>query len=312
MLVPETPPWAAPRPLLRGIDHAGSSGDLFLVARQYLTSLGSDCVMAQLSLAVDEEVGRIGVQTGFITDIGGGRENQDDGFIWSNSDAQLVVIGVLDGHGREVGRTAAVAAKNCLLKLLESDYSKLLQSPVDFLIYAHQRAHESIKQSFAAEFERQGYQVQAAGEGFLLKRRTPMDNWSCVHGGAACTLIALVGSSLYIANVGDSTALLCAPKPILSPSTLQFERDAAIDDPSAAVQSLQSRQEASRLLVLTAEHSPESTSEFVRLRTYRHRDGDPSQPALYVVYDSASHDKTQCAPIFDVTKPSLAASQRGR
>ena len=38
------------------------------------------------------------------TDIGGGRENQDDFFIWENPSRGLMVTGVLDGHGRDVGK----------------------------------------------------------------------------------------------------------------------------------------------------------------------------------------------------------------
>lgn len=38
------------------------------------------------------------------TDIGGGKENQDDCFVWENPARGLMVIGVLDGHGRDVGK----------------------------------------------------------------------------------------------------------------------------------------------------------------------------------------------------------------
>jgi hypothetical protein len=51
-------------------------------------------------------------------------------------------------------------------------------------------------------------------------------------------------------------------------------------------------------LVITAEHSPESPSEFCRLRTFRPKPGDPMQPALAVVYDSPSADKAKCTPVF--------------
>jgi hypothetical protein len=40
-----------------------------------------------------------------ITDPGvPGKQNQDDYFFWRSEDGQTVVIGVLDGHGRELGQ----------------------------------------------------------------------------------------------------------------------------------------------------------------------------------------------------------------
>jgi hypothetical protein len=52
--------------------------------------------------------------------------------------------------------------------------------------------------------------------------------------------------------------------------------------------------------VLTAEHSPESPYEFCRLREFRCREGEPTQPSLMVVYDSPSHDKARCSPVFEL------------
>jgi serine/threonine protein phosphatase PrpC len=33
-----------------------------------------------------------------------GKQNQDDYFLWSSEDGQTVIVGVLDGHGRELGQ----------------------------------------------------------------------------------------------------------------------------------------------------------------------------------------------------------------
>jgi hypothetical protein len=51
-------------------------------------------------------------------------------------------------------------------------------------------------------------------------------------------------------------------------------------------------------LVFTAEHSPESLYEFERLRGFRAREGDVNVPSLTIVYDSGSHDKSKCQPVF--------------
>lgn len=259
-------------------------------------------------------------QVGSGTDIGGGRENQDESFVWINKEANLIVLGVLDGHGREVGKIAAQAGKQRIVQYLDSDFQTLLENPVDFLVRAHELAHEHIRSTFQTELERQGYQVQLTEEGYLMKRRSTADYWSCVHGGTSCSLAALVGNSLYVANVGDSTAIMCSSRPILQRSLVHFEVDAAMtpqagSTPGGSAEKCPTDEAgaaASKVLVLTAEHSPESPYEFDRLRRYRPRDGDESQPALFVVYDSPTHDKSQCQPVFDPSASILQPSHRGR
>lgn len=45
--------------------------------------------------------------------------------------------------------------------------------------------------------------------GYLMKRRSMTQPWTCVHGGTSATLVALMeGRTLLTANVGDSSALL--------------------------------------------------------------------------------------------------------
>jgi hypothetical protein len=52
-------------------------------------------------------------------------------------------------------------------------------------------------------------------------------------------------------------------------------------------------------LMIIAEHSPENPEEFIRLREWRHRDGDPTQPSLLVVYDTPSVERSKCNPVFE-------------
>jgi serine/threonine protein phosphatase PrpC len=114
-------------------------------------------------------------QLGCETDIGGGRENQDESFVWLKRELNLIVLGVLDGHGREVGRLAAVAAKESLLRLLESESLMMIHNPVQFLIRAHQVAHQHIKDTFRSELEKQGFFVRESEDGYLMKRRSGLD-----------------------------------------------------------------------------------------------------------------------------------------
>lgn len=40
-----------------------------------------------------------------ITDPGvAGRQNQDDFFLWESPDGKTVIVGIFDGHGRELGQ----------------------------------------------------------------------------------------------------------------------------------------------------------------------------------------------------------------
>jgi hypothetical protein len=97
---------------------------------------------------------------------------------------------------------------------------------------------------------------------------------------------------------------------------LHYEVDAAhaeiSSDSEAIIRDTAPDATASKVLVLTAEHSPECPYEFDRLRKFRCRENDPNQPALFVVYDSSTHDKSLCNAVFDISSSKLVASQRGR
>ena len=53
---------------------------------------------------------------GGIKDEGvAGKENQDDFLVWESDDKNVILMCVLDGHGRELGRVASKAAKDAFL-----------------------------------------------------------------------------------------------------------------------------------------------------------------------------------------------------
>ena len=54
------------------------------------------------------------IEIAAATDIGGGKENQDAYFSARCDGA--VIFGVLDGHGRDVGRLAAIEGRNFILR----------------------------------------------------------------------------------------------------------------------------------------------------------------------------------------------------
>ena len=150
------------------------------------------------------------------TDVGGSHENQDDYFIWENKNLGICVLCVLDGHGREVGKTAAMAAKSFLLNFFDKYHHELLSMPYECLVRAHLEAHACIKGAFKVVLQQNGWEVLDYKD-YLLKRKKIKNNisnsnntgWQCVHGGTSCSIVALVNDCLYVANVGDSSATLC-------------------------------------------------------------------------------------------------------
>mmetsp|Transcript_4326 Transcript_4326/g.4442 ORF Transcript_4326/g.4442 Transcript_4326/m.4442 type:complete len:451 (-) Transcript_4326:339-1691(-) len=258
-------------------------------------------------------------QVGKDTDIGGGRENQDDYFIFEKKEHNLCVICILDGHGRDVGKTASNAGRKFMVDYFEAHMNDLMTKPYETLVEVFKGAHEHIKVAFRQKLTEQGFEVQDAPEGYLLKRKRGGSNWACVHGGTSCSLLAIVGSNMYIANVGDSSGLLCSVVPNLDPSSMKHLGDSALQalkplgppepgaSPTSTLLSTPTITPTSSLdmsvtdsLVLTAEHSPEAPSEFLRFRATRPSPTDPQYPEILILYDSPSHDKSQCPPVFEL------------
>ena len=249
-------------------------------------------------------------QVGYETDIGGGKENQDDFLFFAKPDLGVVVLCMFDGHGREVGKIAANSARQCLLNLCENNIQDLITNPTLWLISAHEKAHQHIKNCFKTELISQGYEIsEDERSGYLLKRKSSTQTWTCVHGGSSSSIIVIIGSEIFIANVGDSSGILCCNFPILEKSFIKHIKDSAISENSKLLSmrgSMHSQYinednlKKSDTLVITAEHSPESPYEFYRLREFRHKEDDINQPSLLVVYDSPSHEKSRCNPVFNL------------
>ena len=245
-------------------------------------------------------------QIGSDTDIGGGKENQDECFVWASVPDAICVLCVLDGHGRDVGKVAASAAKMSLNKYFEEHHSELKSSPYDCLVRAHEVAHLAIREQFKVELDLQGFDTMEAPEGYLLRSKRGRGQWCCIHGGTTCSIVAMVDGYLYIANVGDSSGLLCATLPILSKIDLIAEGDAAVSSAtrniydSCILTDDSDAEDKLTTLVVTAEHSPESSYEFLRLRDYRAEMDTPYLPSLNIVYDSPAHEKAKCPPVFSL------------
>lgn len=165
------------------------------------------------------------------TDIGGSRENQDDCFYYVHPSGEGFVAGVLDGHGKEVGKAAANAATQYMYHFFERYYDELYDHPYETMVRAFYGAHQAIKREFKERLSKLGWEVEEAPEGYLTKRRGSMSAKLCIHGGTSCSITALVGGRLIIANVGDSDIILGVEGENQLPDTREHLGDAAYDCP---------------------------------------------------------------------------------
>jgi serine/threonine protein phosphatase PrpC len=237
------------------------------------------------------------VRLSFRTDIGGMGENQDDCFIWKHEKSNSVVMGVLDGHGRDVGQLAAQYVKRFSIKWLGDHWDEVLNEPAEALRTMFDQAHNCMLAEFEATLKQQGWVVKLSN-GYLMKRRGITAPWMCVHGGTSATLVAIVeGTHILTANVGDSSALLgISGRYVCVEDVVQHSlwddgggvlppcRDpGTVGDISSQTQT---ETTGSMTLVLTADHSPESPREFCRMRKSHPSPCDPLCPHILVVYDS--------------------------
>ena len=249
----------------------------------------------------------INIQISHATDIGGGRENQDDFFIFQNPEEKITVVAILDGHGLEHGKLASGSAREFLTIYFETNYLLLKTNPYEILVKAYSEMHNHIKESFKQSLTNNNYKVMETQEGYLLKRYTDNQPWQSLRGGTTCTIIAIIDNMMYCSNVGDSTATLCSKVPIFNPEKqLTYLGDSATPSSTPFKKSLSSTAESEESIILSttmeiiANHSPDNPSEFCRLRQFQQRLGNPLQPASHLVYDSKLNDKVRCSPIFTV------------
>ena len=170
-------------------------------------------------------------------------------------------------------------------------------------------------------------------EGYLTRKRSSGGAAICIHGGTTGTVVVVLdGRYVIVANVGDSSLLLCGSggevhmRPMEqwtpmggmvpparsmtgsevkqgAPSTLKRfasrgqrgEIDVAVSEYSLKAEQLSACSELSR------DHGPECQSEFLRMRSFRPNPKDSSIPALSFVYDTLTASKLQCPPIFQVS-----------
>ena len=228
-------------------------------------------------------------------------ENQDDFFVLEINNVTFICV--LDGHGRPFGKKAAMFVKNELISYLTDELNpkidefklNFLTNPKEYLIRANMIVDKKLRDEFCMILN-------------IDKNDIYSNKW-LNSPGTTCTLIALHGTDLYVSNVGDSDAILTGLGRLpLDPSIdasldagLDASLDAGLDTGIGRLLLNESNIDTSILsggrprpapaLKLTANHSPESISEFYRIREYRCLDTDSNLPVMDFIYKSADSYK---------------------
>ena len=134
--------------------------------------------------------------------------------------------------------------------------------------------------------------------GEILKRRMPTHAFTSLKSGTTFSVIVLLGKTLYIANVGDSTGLLFSGTPILKPSHLTDELNSSVVITPTAESCLDDYR---TYIELTGDHSPENPEEYIRMRKFKCSEENPLSAELLCVYNE-DKPKHLCPRVFDISE----------
>ncbi|KAG7391709.1 hypothetical protein PHYPSEUDO_003784 [Phytophthora pseudosyringae] len=266
-----------------------------------------------------------------ISNIGGtsNRENQDAFFTFYDPKNAALVVGVFDGHGRDTGGDVAQAAKRYFEAQFQGysheDYARLERDPEEFFRHLFASCHHVLKYMLRDLHERAGHSVEEQQpEGYLVRHNRHTGTVASVRGGTTATVVVVLngGQKIYSSNVGDSAVLLASMGPALCAADVKVHgndgsdvhrQNKALSDGSTRDEDEldNNRSPRSNLLLISGNHSPESTAEFFRARSARCSPLDQTLPALRFVYDS-SEPKSRRLPVFTMTsKGDLRHNPRG-
>lgn len=225
------------------------------------------------------------------------KQNQD--VMFTHSNGKHLILAIFDGHGRELGKRAAIIAKDSFALNFQdaSDaiYDQLEAEPELTLRKMYTQAHLAIKAAFSKYYKDMGYSIkEITPGGYLMKRLHRSKPYTCVSGGTTVTLaVVLNGKRLIVSNVGDSDALLLGTS--LNYSDLHAH---TVHGPPIACPEPEDTgdEAAASPLILTADHSPESSFEYKRIAQLRSSAKDSKKPELLFMYDIARSGRR--TPIF--------------
>ena len=236
------------------------------------------------------------------------KPNQDDYFIYRYPERPgTIVLGVLDGHGRELGELASKTAKRAFLGEFgkANAVESIERQPKVAFVDIFARVHEEIGRAFQKYYVDRGVECAKRG-GFFRKRLRGDAQWNCVHGGTTATVVLIVdGYRMYVANVGDSSAVLegfstIKPFDYFLESSRKRKMGGDGDPENATIGRGTADDDARSHRELTANHSPENVDEYRRVRAARPHPRIPGKPELRFVYDSLSWSKSACRDVFNI------------
>jgi serine/threonine protein phosphatase PrpC len=242
---------------------------------------------------------RFDVKIGHLTDQGGSlnAENQDISIIIPIVEHNGCLIAIADGHGPS-GKFVVELVKSVMEELIKDKIGLLLENAVAFLEFAYDHIHDQIRDRLSEKLTNEGYEVSLDENGVILMRKNSHTGFTVIKGGSTFSVVLLLGKKMYIANVGDSTGLLCCKHPILKNSVFNYEKDAT--DPIKTVVYDPSRDKPSTFIELTCDHSPENIMEYLRMRRVKRFEEDHNHAEILCIYDKQGKYKPSCKQIFDI------------
>ena len=234
-----------------------------------------------------------------------GKENQDDYMVWESEDGSALVMVVLDGHGRELGRIASDAAKKAFFEFLTNPQTlaALRKDAQGTMETAFSKAHDAVRTAFLQYYEKMGLSTKVEEGGYIVKKHPSSAMWHCVHGGTTASVTVVLDRRILIsANVGDSTSLLCGLGGKMHETECCLFKTAEPEEHADAPSSAEAT-----VSVLTADHGPENPEEFYRMRQQLPcPKRGKQQPSMLFVYDGSARAKTDCNSIFRVNADNTA------
>ncbi|CAK4083013.1 unnamed protein product [Aphanomyces euteiches] len=250
------------------------------------------------------------------TDPGNPIKENQDAFLAVKHKSH-VALAVFDGHGKTLGRLAAETAKAYFEERFRQDqtYSDLRIDAEATLRHYFNECHGAIRQSFKDYYDERKVKAEDRTGGYLVVKQGILQKSLLVQGGTTASIVILLdGQTMICANVGDSTALLCAPKPFDSSwSSLQASQVMSLHHKQGPLVSLPPEvPESSTTLHLCGDHSPESMTEFHSVAAACSLPNKDDFPELLFVYDGLlgnqrlsireKHQALEKTPVFVVNQ----------
>jgi serine/threonine protein phosphatase PrpC len=247
---------------------------------------------------------RLDVKIGHATDHGGSTnaENQDISIIIPIVEHNGCLIAIADGHG-STGKFVAEVIKLVMEELIKDKIALLVENAVAFLEFAYDHIHEQIRDRLSEKLTNEGYESTVDENGVILMRKDIHADFTVLKGGSTFSIVLILEKKMYIANVGDSTGLLCCKHPILKNSLFNYEKDAA--DPTKSVYYDPSHDKPSNFIELTCDHSPENITEYLRMRNFKKFEENHNHAEVLCVYDKPGKYKPYCKQIFDISEEGI-------